>query len=81
LIDNVVEPGILDTEPFAVRYRPTVQSSPNFSSHKASKTPKLFDSKFEHVSVENVRACQLSMATYIATAAFAKPSILEAKIN
>jgi hypothetical protein len=81
LIDNVVEPGILDTEPFAVTYRPTVQSSPDFSSHKSSKAPQLFDSEFEHVSMENARACQLAMATYIATSTFAKPSALKTKIN
>jgi hypothetical protein len=48
LVDNVVESGILDTEPFSVIYRPTIQSAPDFSSI-SSDDPKLFASttKFE----------------------------------
>jgi hypothetical protein len=74
LVDNVVESGILDTEPFPVIYRPTIQSAPDFSS-TSSNDPKLFPSttEFEHVTSNEVKACALSLSTDIATADFAKP--------
>jgi hypothetical protein len=31
LMDNVVEAGVLDAEPFLVLYRPTIRSAPDFS--------------------------------------------------
>ncbi len=81
VLDNVVEPGILDTEPFPVTYRPTIQSAPDFSSHGDANAPKLFHSDFEHVSVESVRACQQAMATFTATAAFAKPAVMKTSFH
>jgi hypothetical protein len=38
LIDNVVESGVLDTEPFPVIYRPTIQSKPDFSEIGSNDT-------------------------------------------
>jgi hypothetical protein len=74
LVDNVVESAILDTEPFPVIYRPTIQSASDFSSI-SSDDPKLFASttKFEHVTSNEVKPCALSLSTDIATADFAKP--------
>jgi hypothetical protein len=74
LVDNVDESGILDTEPFPVIYRPTIQSAPDFSSI-SSDDPKLFASttELEHVTSNEVKACALSLSTDIATADFAKP--------
>jgi hypothetical protein len=53
LIDNVVESGILDTKPFPVNYRTTIQSAPDFSSIFPDR-PKLFAStpEFEHVTLK-----------------------------
>ena len=74
LVDNVVDSGILDTEPFPVIYRPTIQSAPDFSQ-VSSDDPKLLKSiiDFDHVSSADVKACALAMTNDIATAEFAKP--------
>jgi hypothetical protein len=72
LIDNVVESGILDSEPFPVLYRPTIQSPPDFSNVSKEGDPKLFTAEFEHVSTAQVKACSLAMANFVATSAFAK---------
>jgi hypothetical protein len=72
LIDNVVESGILDSEPFPVLYRPTIQSPPDFSNVSKEGDPKLFTAEFEHVSTAQVKACSLAMADFVATSAFAK---------
>jgi hypothetical protein len=74
LVDNVVEPGILDTEPFPVIFRPTIQSAPDFST-VASDDPKLFitNQNFDHVTSSAVKACILAMSNDIATSEFAKP--------
>jgi hypothetical protein len=74
LVDNVVESGILDTEPFPVIYRPTIQSAPDFSQ-ASSDDPKLFQSitDYDHVTSAEVIACTLAMTTDLATADFARP--------
>ena len=82
LVDNVVESGILDTEPFPVIFRPTIQSAPDFSNI-TSDDPKLFaaTTDFEHITTADVKACTLAMSTDIATAEFAKPIDDKNKIN
>jgi hypothetical protein len=74
LVDNVVESGILDTEPFPVIYRPTIQSAPDFSQ-ASSDDPKLFQSitDYDHVTSAEVIACTLAMTTDLATADFVRP--------
>jgi hypothetical protein len=82
LVDNVVESGILDTEPFPVIYRPTIQSSPDFSQ-VSSDDPKLFKSMidYDHVTSAEVKACTLAMTTDIATSDFAKPISDKSKLD
>jgi hypothetical protein len=82
LVDNVVESGILDTEPFPVIYRPTIQSTPDFSQ-VASDDPKLLKLSidYDHVTSAEVRACTLAMASDIATAEFAKPISKKTKFD
>jgi hypothetical protein len=82
LVDNVIESGILDTEPFPVIYRPTIQSAPDFSKI-ASDDPKLFisSSEYDHVTSTEVKACILAMSSDIATSEFAKPISTKFKLN
>jgi hypothetical protein len=82
LVDNVVESGILDTEPFPVIYRPTIQSAPDFSK-VSSDDPKLFKSMidYDHVTTADVKACILAMTNDNATSEFAKPVVDKSTVN
>jgi hypothetical protein len=73
LVNNVVESGVLDTEPFPVIYRPTIQSAPEFSKI-SSNDPKLLVSnyEFDHVTSSEVKVCINAMQNDMATAEFTK---------
>jgi hypothetical protein len=64
ITDNVVESGLLDTEPFPVIYRPTIKSAPDFSKVN-SDDPKLFSSntEYEHVTPDDVESCIQAMSS------------------
>jgi hypothetical protein len=65
-----------------VIYRPTIQSTPDFSQ-VASDDPKLLKLSidYDHVTSAEVRACTLAMASDIATAEFAKPISKKTKFD
>jgi hypothetical protein len=62
LIDNVVESGVLDTEPFPVIYRPTIQSKPDFSKIGSDNT-KLLTTNLEygHITSSDATACRVAL--------------------
>jgi hypothetical protein len=70
LVDNVAESGILNTGPFPVINRPTIQS-PAF-------LPMIQE---EHVTLKYVKACALSLSNNIVTADFAKPIPDKSRLN
>jgi hypothetical protein len=74
LIDNVFKSGILNTKPFPVIYRTTIQFAPDFSK-ASSDDLKLFASntEFDHATLNDVKAYVLAMSNDIAAADFAKP--------
>jgi hypothetical protein len=58
LVDNVVNSGVLDTEPFPISFRPTSTSAPDFSRISDDDVKLLVsNSHWDHVLSENVRAC------------------------
>jgi hypothetical protein len=62
LSDNVVEAGILDTEPFPVIYRPTIRSAPNFSKVNSDDAKLLVtDSSLDHITADEARACKVAL--------------------
>jgi uncharacterized Zn finger protein (UPF0148 family) len=57
LEDNVIDSGILDTEPFPVTYKQTNRSLPNFSATSSSSEQTLATFAEAHVSMEEIQAC------------------------
>jgi hypothetical protein len=59
LSDNVVESGVLDTEPFTVLFRPTSVSIPDFSNIDNGSTSLLItEADYDHVSIKDIQACR-----------------------
>jgi uncharacterized Zn finger protein (UPF0148 family) len=62
LSDNVVEAGVLDTEPFPVIYRPTIWSAPDFSKvHSDDAKLLVTDSPLDHITADEGRACTVAL--------------------
>jgi hypothetical protein len=57
LEDNVIDSGILDTEPFPVTYKQTNRSLPNFSATSSSSEQTLATFAEAHVSMDEIQAC------------------------
>ncbi len=73
LVDNIVEPGVLDTEPFPVIYRPTIQSAPDFTKAETDN-PKLFAiAEYDHITANDVKACITALNNETKTAESATP--------
>jgi hypothetical protein len=54
LVDDVVESGVLDTEPFPVAYRPTIRSIPDFSKTNSDSNKLLLThSSLDHITAED----------------------------
>jgi hypothetical protein len=66
LIDSVVESGVLDTEPFPVIYRPTIQSKPDFSKIGSNDTKLLTTNsdKYGHITSSDATACSVALANW-----------------
>jgi hypothetical protein len=62
LVDDVVESGVLDTEPFPVAYRPTIQSMPDFSKINSDSNKLLLThSSLGHITAEDATACRVAL--------------------
>jgi hypothetical protein len=62
LSDNVVEAGILDTEPFPVIYCPTIRSALDFSKVNSDNAKLLVtDSSLDHITADEARACKVAL--------------------
>jgi hypothetical protein len=62
LTDNVVEAGVLDTEPFPVIYRPTIKSAPDFSKVDSEDAKLLAtNSPLDHITADEARACTVAL--------------------
>jgi uncharacterized Zn finger protein (UPF0148 family) len=57
LEDNVIDSGIHDTEPFAVTYKQTDRSLPNFAAVTSSSKQTLATFTSPHVTMETIQAC------------------------
>ena len=57
LEDNVIDNGILDTEPFPVTYRQTTRSLPNLASLTNSSEQTLASFSRPHVTFETIESC------------------------
>jgi hypothetical protein len=57
LEDDVIDSGILDTEPFPVTYKQTDRSLPNFAAIMNSTEQTLVTQTKPHISMETIRAC------------------------
>jgi hypothetical protein len=57
LEDNVIDSGILDTEPFPVTYKQTNRSLPNFAAATSSAGQTLVTFTSPHVSMDTIQAC------------------------
>jgi hypothetical protein len=57
LEDNLIDNGILDTEPFPVTYKQTTRSLPNTASVTNSSDHTLVTLTGSHVSLETIQAC------------------------
>jgi hypothetical protein len=66
LIESVVESGVLDTEPFPVIYRPTIQSKPDFSKIGSNDTKLLTTNsdKYDHITSSDATACCVALANW-----------------
>jgi hypothetical protein len=66
LIDDVGESGVLDTEPFPVIYRPTIQSKPDFSKIGSNGTKLLMTNsdEFGHITSSDATACRVALANW-----------------
>jgi hypothetical protein len=64
LNDHVIDPGVLDTEPFPIAYKSTIRSSPDFQNLEVAGTKTLATSATSpHVSREDIEACKLVIFT------------------
>ena len=58
LEDNVIDSGVLDTEPFPVTYKQTNRSLPNLSALGTDTNNRtLKASLIPHVSIKSIKAC------------------------
>jgi hypothetical protein len=63
LVNDVVESGVLDTEPFPVAYRPNIRSIPDFSKTNSDSNKLLFThSSLDHITEEDATACRVALA-------------------
>jgi hypothetical protein len=68
LSDNVVESGVLDTEPFPVLFRPTSVSTPDFSNINSGSTSLLIiEATYDHVSIKDIQACRAFVNNKVVT--------------
>ena len=59
LTDDVVESGVLNTEPFPVIYQPTSISTPNFSKIDSGNSSLLItEVAYDHVLIKDIQACR-----------------------
>jgi hypothetical protein len=57
LEDNIIDNGILDTEPFPVTFKQTTRSLPNMAQVTNSSDHTLASLTKSHVSLETIQAC------------------------
>jgi hypothetical protein len=57
LEDNIIDNGILDTEPFPVTFKQTNRSLPNLASIGNSSEHSLATFSQAHVTVDTIKAC------------------------
>jgi hypothetical protein len=63
LNDHVIDPGILNTEPFLITYKSTIRSSPDFQNLESARAKALtMTTTSPQVSREDVEACKLVAA-------------------
>jgi hypothetical protein len=77
LVDNVVESGILDAEPFPVQFFPTMTSTPDFSKVNDSDAKLLLTNTTwsPHISADDARACTVALSTTSPTSAAEVPAV------
>jgi hypothetical protein len=64
LNDHVIDPGVLDTEPFPITYKSTIRSSPDFQNLESARAKALTTTTTSpHVSREDIEACKLVIFT------------------
>jgi hypothetical protein len=62
LKDHVVDPGVLDTNPFEVVYKPTIRSTQDFRNLNTSEPKKLSTNSGNHITLANVvLACKTAV--------------------
>jgi hypothetical protein len=82
LVDNVVDSGILDCEPFPVTFRPTSQSAPDFSIVKSDNNKLLStNAELSHIQSSDAVACRVAMANYDYSDVNSEPIPKKAKID
>jgi hypothetical protein len=82
LIDNVVDSGILDCEPFPVTFRPTSQSKPDFSKVNSDDTKLLAtNTTTDHIRSEDAAACRVALANHDYNENTSEPVAKKAKID
>jgi hypothetical protein len=65
LVDNVVESGVLDTKLFPVAYRPTIQSTTDFSKTNSDSNKLLLTHlTLGHITTEDATACRVALANH-----------------
>jgi hypothetical protein len=64
LINDVVDAGVLDMEPFPVIFRPTIRSKPDFSNVTAEDSKLLLtNSDSGHITTQQAIACRIALST------------------
>jgi hypothetical protein len=58
LNDNVIDPGILDAEPFPVTYKQTIRSSPDFQNLESAGKSLVAEAQLPHISSRDVQECR-----------------------
>jgi hypothetical protein len=58
LNDGVIDPGVLDTEPFPVTYKQTIKSIPDFHNFEASGKSLVTETIPPRISIEDIRKCR-----------------------
>jgi hypothetical protein len=82
LVDNVVESGVLDTEPFPVIFRPTIQSSPDFSKIGSDDTKLLTaNPEYGHITKADATACRIALANWDYSATENEPEAKRVRIE
>jgi hypothetical protein len=58
LNDNVVDPGVLDIEPFPVTYKQPIKSIPDFQNLESSGKSLITETIPPHISIEDIQKCR-----------------------